>query len=340
MKQQIQFYFQDTFPDRRDVQVSEPERIATGWETEIFSFDVDYTLSGRSIHENIIMRMFPGEDSQRKSEIEFSAMNQLSAVGYPVPQVYHLEREKSPWGKPFILMEQIKGDIMWPQLVHSPSKIQRALLTQFCELFVQLHQLDWRAFADDMSRYDVKNRYQFIDSVLDQGADLLALFDATGFLPVIHWLQDRRDEVPCDQPAPIHFDFHPANILLRPDGTAVVLDWSGFEISDARFDLAWTMVLVSSYEGAVWREKILQTYERLIGIPVKRIEYFQVYACVRRLAIVIASIQGGAEMMGMAPNAVTLMKQQMFAHQNVYGLLTEKTGIRVGEVEDMFALFS
>jgi aminoglycoside phosphotransferase (APT) family kinase protein len=57
--------------------------------------------------------------------------------------------------------------------------------------------------------------------------------------------------------------------MIRQDGTAVVLDWSGFEISDARFDLAWTMVLFSSYEGPAWREKILHTYEHLQGAPIK-----------------------------------------------------------------------
>ena len=336
MRQQIQTYFKQTFPNRQDIQVTDPERIATGWETEIFSFDIDYSMSGESIHESIIMRMYPSDDAHGKSAKEFAAMKQLNAVGYPVPQVHHLERGNSPWGKPFMLMERIEGGIMWPQLVDSSAENQQALLTQFCDLFVQLHQLDWRAFAVDVSRYDLKNRYQFIDNVLDWGAEQLTLFGLTGFLPVVSWLRDRRDDVPCDQPCPIHFDFHPANILLRPDGSAVVLDWSGFEISDARFDLAWTMVLVSSYEGAIWRERILDAYEHQIDAPIQQIEYFEVFACVRRLFSIVASVQGGADKLGMDPNAVSLMKEQMYAHRRVYDLLIERTGIRVREVERMF----
>ncbi len=340
MQQQIKAYYQATFADKQNIQVSDPRRIADGWETEIFSFEIDYFLNGEPIHENIIMRIFPSNDAHEKSTKEFSVMRQLYAVGYPVPQVYHLEQENSPWGKPFILMERIEGGIMWPQLVGSNAEKQEILLTQFCDLFVQLHQLDWRSFADDVSRYDLKNRYQFIDNTLNQGAGMLESFGLTGFLPVVEWMQQRRETVPCDQPALIHFDFHPANVMLRPDETAVVLDWSWFDISDARFDLAWTLVLVSSFEGSSWRDRILQTYEQVNGAPVKQIEYFEVYACMRRLFSIVASITGGAEKMGLDPNAVESMKGQMFSHHWVYDLLIERTGIHIPEVEEMFATIS
>ena len=42
----------------------------------------------------------------------------------------------------------------------------------------------------------------------------------------------------------------------------------------------------------------------------------------------------------MDPNAVALMKEQMYAHRRVYDLLIERTGIRVSEVERMFEAVS
>ena len=101
------------------------------------------------------------------------------------------------------------------------------------------------------------------------------------------------------------------------------------------------MVLVSSYEGdAIWRERILQTYEQVLGAPVEQIEYFEVYACLRRLFSIVASIQGGAEKLGMDSSAVAIMKEQMFAHRRVYEILLEKTGVHVPEVEEMLTMFS
>lgn len=339
MKEQVQTYLENTFPDWQDVHASEPERIAIGWETEIFSFDIDYNLSDQSAHENIIMRMYPSDDAMSKSRKEFSAMKQLGTASYPVPEVHHLELDNSPWGKPFILMERIEGSMMWPKLVHSSPANQEALLIQFCDLFVQLHQLDWRSVVNDLFHKEIISKYTFIDKALDQLTKYSVDFNLAGFAPIIKWLQDRRNAVPCDQPAIIHFDFHPGNILLQPDGKAVVLDWSGFDISDSRLDLASTLVLFSSYEGAAWRERILNTYERLLGGPVKQIEYFEVYACARRLLSIVISMQGDIAKLGMNPDAVTLMKEQMFAHQRVYKLLRERTDIRVGEVENILAMF-
>jgi len=42
----------------------------------------------------------------------------------------------------------------------------------------------------------------------------------------------------------------------------------------------------------------------------------------------------------MRPEVVVMMKQQIGAIERVYDLLRERTGIRVGEVERLFASFS
>ena len=72
----------------------------------------------------------------------------------------------------------------------------------------------------------------------------------------------------------------------------------------------------------------------------QQIEWFETFACVRRLCAVTVSLSEGAKMLGMRPDAVTMMKQQMGAIKQVYELLLERTGIRVAEVERLFASFS
>ena len=121
---------------------------------------------------------------------------------------------------------------------------------------------------------------------------------------------------------------------------AVVIDWTALEISDSRFDLAWTLLLVSTYEGEEWRDLVLQEYERLAGIRVEQIAYFDVAACARRLSSIVISLSEGPEKLGMRPGAVTMMKQQMGSIKRVYDLLQERVGIRVSEVDRLLAQFS
>lgn len=352
MQSRLHDYYTRIFPNRSGMRVSDLTSISAGWESDIYSFVVEHGPAGERQREALILRIYPGDDAHEKSAREFHGMSQLYEAGYPVPQVLILERENSPFGsaqdEPFVIMERIKGQVLWPLLFGSSGERQQELLTQFCDLFVQLHTLEWRSFAsaqdrsfvDDVSRYDTGDPYTLVDRELSKFRYYLARFPQPGFLPVLEWLEARRDKVPCLRPSPIHWDFHPGNVLLRDDGSMVVIDWTGLDVSDSRFDLAWTLLLVNTHEDTKWRDLILHEYERLVGTRVEQIEYFDVAACARRLLSVVISLSEGPEKLGMRPEAVAMMKQQMGAIERVYDLLLERTSIRVAEVERLFASLS
>jgi aminoglycoside phosphotransferase (APT) family kinase protein len=329
----LQTYCARSYPARQGVRVSKPARISEGWETEIYSFDLEYDGNGERKREGMILRIYPGRDAVEKSRHEFKGMRELHQAGYPVPQVHLQEDENTPFGNPFIIMQRIEGRMLWEPLFNSPKGKQQELLTLFCGLFVRLHSLDWVLFTDDPSQYDVGSPYLFVDHWLNLGREHLIRFSLTGFLPLMEWLETRRDEVPCTHPSLNHNDFHPGNVLLCEDGTAAVVDWPHMGISDARFDLAWTLVLITGYEGKVWRDRILSEYERLAGGRVEGIEYFEVFASVRRLFDLLVSLSEGAETLGMRPGAQENMMQRLDAYKAIYHLLLERTGIRVEEVE-------
>jgi len=339
MKKQITALTEIVFPDAQEITISEPLRISEGWETEIYSFDVDYESAGERHHESLILRIFPGQGVEQQAKKEFEAMRRLHQAGYPVPLVLHKGGEDSPFGKPFILMERIAGETLWSFMFRPETDHKQQLLDQFCGVFVQLHKLDWHKVAGETFRFVENNPYQFVDRWLKNVEDFLERFDLSSFDSNMRWLQERRDCVPCTRPAIIHYDFHPNNILMKEDGSAVVIDWSGFDVSDPRFDLAWTMLLVGSYESLAWRDRILQSYERQAGSPVEQMAFFDVSACLRRLAYIVVSLKGSADKLGIDPNAITLIKQQIPAHKRVYDLLLERTGIPIVEIEQSFADF-
>jgi aminoglycoside phosphotransferase (APT) family kinase protein len=339
MQGRLQGYCERAFPAWRDVRVGELVSLSEGWESDIYSFELTHGPDGAREREGLVLRIYPGDDAGQKSEHEFGGMRQLHRAGYPVPEVLVLERESFPFGKPFVIMERIEGRMLWP-VMFGPSvegETQRKLLTLFCELFVQLHALDWRPFvgADEHARYG--NPYAFVDEWLGRFRDFRARFSVPGFAPVMTWLEERRDGVPCSRPAVVHLDFHPANVLLRDDGSAAVVDWTQVGVDDPRLDLAWTLLLVGVYEGAEWRTPILAEYERLAGFRVEGLAYFDVLACAKRLGSVIVSLLEGPETMGMRPEAVAMMRQQMGPLGSVYDLLVERTGIRVPEIEELLA---
>jgi aminoglycoside phosphotransferase (APT) family kinase protein len=319
----LQAYCAQLFPSKKDVQVRDINNITAGWESEMYAFDVEYGPAEARQRQPLVLRIYPGEDAYFKSAREFEGMRNLYQAGYPVPEVMLLEREASPFGKPFVIMERINGQSLWDMMSHSPAQEQDKLMSLFCELYVRLHRLDWRPFADEATRAGAGDPYFFIDQFLNMAHNSLERFPNSRITDLAESLQALRDEVPCQLPAVIHGDFHPNNLLVRQDGSASVIDWSGVR------------VLTYSYLGKAWRDHILQGYERFWGAKVEQIETFELIAGVRRLFDVTVSLSEGPEKLGMRPGAVMQMRQELEPLGRIYEKVVAKTGVRIEEVENL-----
>ncbi|MBI5033967.1 MAG: phosphotransferase family protein [Chloroflexi bacterium] len=331
----LQAYCNEKFQGKHEVRVLNLENITTGWESEVYAFVLEHGQPSKREREELVLRVYAGEGAGEKSAREFQSTQHLREVGYPVPQFYVLEREQSPFGKPFVLMEKIDGQVLWSQIDAANETTRAELITQFCKLFARLHQLDWRLFVEKTGQPRFYDPYVFVDEWLGIARHFLEQFPDSGFRVVVEWLAERRDSIPCYKPSPTHNDFHPNNVLVQKDGSPIVIDWTGFQISDARFDLAWTLVLAEAYRGSAWRERILREYESFSGAQVDALDCFIVFACVRRLFDVTTSLLHGAEKMGMRADAVVAMKKSKAAHERVYQLLIERAGLRIKGVDEM-----
>jgi len=334
-------FFKSRGMPRREGNITIPDlvKITDGWENEVYSFKMEYEETGKQ--EDLILRIYPGDDAIWKSAREFNAMKRLHEVGFPVPGVLLLESGDSPFGKPFVIMEKINGRIMGHVIDRSSEEKRKELVTQSCKMFVALHALDWKLFASDPLPYETTDPFGFIKYTLSSARNSVDRFQRGEFArPVLDWLEARVSDVPCERLSVIHGDYHPYNIILRDDGAAFVIDWGNFGIADFRIDLAWTLLLVSTYGHPEAREIVLDEYERIAGRKVEQIEYFEVFAIARRLFSILMSLSDGATKMGMRPGAEAMMKQNVGHIKTVYALLREKTGIAVPDVETLISNLS
>jgi aminoglycoside phosphotransferase (APT) family kinase protein len=205
LQSQLQAYCVRAFPSRQGVRVSGLASVSAGWESDVYSFDVEHGPPGARRREELILRIYPGDDAHAKSAREFRGMRHLHEAGYPVPRVLLLERENSPFGRPFVIMERVEGRVLWPILFNAPGRRQQELLAQFCELFVRLHRLDWRPFVDDVARYELGGPTIFVDQWLRRVRGAVERFPLSNSLRILEWLEARREQVPCLRPAPVHW---------------------------------------------------------------------------------------------------------------------------------------
>ncbi len=329
-------YLLQTYPERSEPQVVGLNRINEGWESDVYAFQMLYGPAGQRQAEDLILRIYPGNDAQPKSSHEYDSLSLLHKAGYPVPQVYRLDQSGKFFDKPFMIMEKIDGSPMWPMFGKVDVPTIRRLLEQFCRLYVDLHTLDWRPFVPNPREFEPEDPHGILDRQFAGWLTFVKNFSHSDFDPFLQWLMDHRSQVSTQPASIIHWDFHPNNILVRADGSAVVIDWTGTDITDARFDLAWTLLLLHSYEGPRMREFVLWEYQRQLGRQVENLEFFDVAACLRRLFSIFMSMSEGAEKLGMRPGAQAQMAQKE-PILRVYNLLLERTGIQIPVVEKFLA---
>ena len=336
----LQAYCRRRFPSRQQLQVKDFLSVTAGWENEVYAFDLEYGSPQERQREALILRIYPGDYADRKSQHEFHSMRKLHRAGYPVPYVHILERSDSPFGKPFVVMERIQGQVMSALLTALPEADRGQLRALFCRLLVWLHSLDWRPFTEEGVSYEAQGPYVFVDAYLAGEREVLKESLLSGFSPVLEWLEKRREDVPCFEPSVMHGDFHASNLLVREDGSVAVIDWTGCHVSDPRMDLALTLLAVRAFGSEDRRKYYLREYERLVGAKVQQIEWFETLACLWRLRTVLVSLSKGPDKLGWRPDAASAIRQHMGAIEQMYDVLMERTAVRVPAIESLFASMS
>ena len=264
---------------------------------------------------------------------EYQVLSLLHQTGYPVPEVYALGEPSDGLRKPFIIMQRIEGGDFAGRFPHSPED-DLAPLRDFIALFRQLHTLDWRPYLPNSDQLSPPDQpYFHYDHMLALMAGYIGKAGVHVLNPLQDWLKAQRERVPCARGSVLHWDFHPDNILQDAEGKLYVVDWSSAEISDYRFDLAWTLALTLAYGGEVRWRMIREEYERQSGTPVPQLEVFEVVAILRRLGAVMISLTAGAETLGMRPEAADAMRKDQVPLTRLYQRMCDITGFNLPAIE-------
>ena len=333
IKEGLTEYYNRRYPDRINQAVSEVEDITSGWEAELYSFVVEYEEGGRTLREERVARVYHGNVATQKAVEEFKVISGLAGVGFPVPDVFHLETDGALLGGPFIIMERVRGKSLSEAYHTSDEEEAKNLMAEFTRIWVDLHNLDGASlFPEDFPRGDTQD---YLDELLVLANRRIEETGIGWLRPVIEWLEERRSGVTPERLSILHQDYHTENVMLRDDGSLVVLDWTAAMAGDYRADLAWTVLLMSTYDDPAFREIILKSYEEASGREIRDIEFFDVLSIGRRIMDVSSSFAARAEQAGMRAGALEMMRKSSDHLHKVYELLKERTGLRLPEFEDL-----
>jgi aminoglycoside phosphotransferase (APT) family kinase protein len=320
----LEKYLDSQNKQRASYKVSDLNEVNMGWETELFTFKASHSDDV----EDLVLRVFSGEGDAEKASKEFNLMRRLEEVGYPVPPVYYMELSDDVIGKPFILMRRVMGETLDVSYRSDDPEVTKKGIMMLMGLFVNLHELDSSGFKDvsNLQEIDFEYYLDYLKSVMDSYAPWLA--------PVVDWLDENK---PAEKGKSLcHLDYHGMNVMVE-EGKPYVIDWGASMICDKRMDLAWTLLLYTTFGGSQYHEPLLSTYELLSGEKVEALMYFEVAAATRRITDMVKTFGGGSA--GLRSDVVELMKQQREHFARVHDFLEARVGFRLREFDALLASF-
>lgn len=328
----IENYVQERFPEWSSILVHDLTEITSGWETRIFSFDVEFKIDSKTQYLEWIARVYPGSEGEQKGRFEYSVMKEMRVM-YPVPEVFLFESKNVLFNSPFVIMERISGETLWNRFACSNPLSNENALELFTDCFVTLHQLNYRDLSIIPNHLKEIDPIQFEQNRLSERRMYFKSREVDFLITLVNWMEERVSEIDFKTLSILHRDFHPNNILLDERGNPYVIDWTAASIGDFRHDLAWTALLTHLYIDEDFSFRIIQEYERVSKASILDFDYFRVNACLRRLSDVYLSLKFGSEEMGMLESTKKVMRDQIGLVSTIHEITESIMGYRIDEID-------
>ncbi len=169
---------------------------------------------------NKVYKIF--DETYSKSNVLNEGLNQarIEETGLKIPKIIEVTAIE---GKCAIVMEYIDGITLEKLMRENPDK-----LDEYLNLFVDL-QMEIHACRSPLL---TKFKDKMTDKIFKSDLDASTRYD----------LAMRWREMP-DHNSVLHCDFNPSNVIIRPDGTPYIIDWSHASQGNASADAAKTYLI-------------------------------------------------------------------------------------------------
>lgn len=296
----VERWLRHRHPEWGDLAVAEVRRPAAGLTNETLIADVstDGVPSGQV---QLVLRLppavatFPDVDLAGQAELH----RWLHARGIPAPSPCRYEPDAEWLGTPFLALPFVAGHIpgqvplLDPWITEASAAEQRRVQHGLVDLLARLHRLDASGspLAGNAEGPYLPSAVESWKDYADWASDGQP---AGRLVDLLAWCEEH---CPTDEPPPSVLWGDPRlENLVFDDGRAVVgaLDWETASVGPAELDLAWYLALDrvqvhflggQRVTGFAPPGEVVARHEQALGRPVRDLEWHQIFAVTRSIAI-------------------------------------------------------
>jgi aminoglycoside phosphotransferase (APT) family kinase protein len=283
-------------------EVVELTRPNSGWSNETVLVTTSSRTGAAEQRSRLVVRLPPPLPTWPSYDLGAPArvLEALAPQGIPVPRVIAFEEDEQWLGAPFLVMSHEPGragaevPAFDPWLVDAPLDDQRRLHQSFVTMLASIHRVEWRDPRLDRvlrgGEASISGEIAYWKAYVEWAADgdpTAALADA------IEWCTANAPE---QEPAAslCWGDARLGNVLFAEDRhITAVLDWELATIGSAEADLAWYLALDElttaftnrTVAGFLDRSELISFYEHALGREVRDLEWHEIFALTRSIAI-------------------------------------------------------
>ena len=250
------------YPFHKKYSIENIEEIVGGADTHIWGFDFIYDTQ----KIELVARIYREGTNDSRAEYEFQMIDQLFSQGLSVPKPFF-------WGgngidnNPYYIMEKIEGEL-FRDCFEKPDRDK--LFYKFIQQEVNIHQTDLKNLQG-VTIPDLKSDpFMIAKGFISGPKGRIEKYGLDELKPLIKWLENNMK--PSEEAVVIHGDYHHSNVIIKPDNTLVVIDWSNMRVSDFRIDLGFTATIEIVMSGCGTIQSVVDIYEEISGKKVKDLD--------------------------------------------------------------------
>jgi aminoglycoside phosphotransferase (APT) family kinase protein len=264
------------------------ERMLGGFVTDVFSLEVEGQPTDWP--NALVLRIFPPGTEPVAVRRERCAQDVVAAQGVPAPRVFASDEGTDVLGRPFMLMERMRGRpqmvIQFPQLLGQAPRLL-SLPRRHAAAMAMVHALDASPLFDAFEAAGIDARSAGPDHWLDGAESSIETWELDRLRPALDWFRTNRPPEPA-RPSICHGDLFGANVLEESGRVTGIIDWNLVTIGDPAIDIGGQ---VAGYEmsavpgpravqlgvmgfGKLLARGLRREYARYRDIPASSIRYY------------------------------------------------------------------